>query len=181
MLKNIPGFPDYGITKDGEVWSKPHTTPHGHKRKGRWLKPRNDSGGYRLVTLRNKSKVFTGRIHRLVLETFVGPCPAGEESRHLDGNKQNNRLDNLCWGTHQENMTDKLVHGSVPCGIQHSLAKLTEQNVRMIIYMYRTGLFTMREIALQYGITAPLVNNILKRKTWKHLWSSSAALRRNQK
>lgn len=181
MLKTVYEFPDYAITENGRVWSKPRTTSHGHKRKGKWLEPRNDSGGYRLVTLRNNSKIFTGRIHRLVLETYIGPCPKGMECRHLDGNKQNNSLGNLCWGTHQENETDKLVHGIIPRGIRHSLAKLTEKDVRMIIYTYRTGLFSMREIGIQYGITATSVYNILKRRTWGHLWVASAALRRNRK
>ena len=52
-------------------------------------------------------------VHRLVLETFIGPCPVGMETRHLNGDAQDNRLENLCWGTHLENMEDCRRHGSL--------------------------------------------------------------------
>lgn len=51
------------------------------------------------------------KIHRLVLETFIGPKPRDRETRHLDGNPHNNRLDNLIYGTHLENMRDKVIQG----------------------------------------------------------------------
>lgn len=35
------------------------------------------------------------RIHELVALTFNGPCPQGFEVYHLDGDRTNNRLDNL--------------------------------------------------------------------------------------
>ena len=46
-------------------------------------------------------------VHRLVLETFVGPCPEGMECRHLNDNPADNRLSNLCWGTRTDNMFDR--------------------------------------------------------------------------
>lgn len=52
-------------------------------------------------------------IHRLVLETFVGPCPPGMEGCHFpDPSPANNRLDNLRWDTHIANMADAKAHGS---------------------------------------------------------------------
>lgn len=44
------------------------------------------------------------RIHTLVMEAFVGPRPEGMEVAHLDGCRDNNRIDNLRWCTHKENM-----------------------------------------------------------------------------
>jgi hypothetical protein len=46
-------------------------------------------------------------IHRLVLETFVGPPPDGYECDHIDRNPKNNRLENLRWVTHYDNMQNK--------------------------------------------------------------------------
>lgn len=46
------------------------------------------------------------RVHRLVWETFKGEIPDGYEIDHLDGNKENNDLDNLSCVTHKENMNN---------------------------------------------------------------------------
>jgi len=51
-----------------------------------------------------------------------------------------------------------------------SSAKLTEQDVRMIIYMWNTGLFQQKEIAKIYSVTPMQVCGILKKKSWKHIW-----------
>lgn len=47
----------------------------------------------------------------MVLRAFVGEPPAGHECRHLDGDRQNNALDNLAWGTRAENVADTIRHG----------------------------------------------------------------------
>lgn len=47
-------------------------------------------------------------VHHLVLEAFVGPRPPGMEACHFDGNAQNNRLENLRWGTSAENKADAI-------------------------------------------------------------------------
>jgi hypothetical protein len=52
------------------------------------------------------------KAHHLVLLAFVGPRPEGMETRHLDGNPRNNSLSNLAYGTHTENMQDKIRHGT---------------------------------------------------------------------
>jgi hypothetical protein len=50
-------------------------------------------------------------VHRLVMAAFVGPCPDGEQVRHLDGDATNNHLDNLAYGTQSDNELDKVRHG----------------------------------------------------------------------
>jgi hypothetical protein len=54
-------------------------------------------------------------MHRLMLETFRGPRPKGQECRHLDDNKHNWRIENLKWGTRFENGQDRVRNGK-----QHS-------------------------------------------------------------
>lgn len=46
------------------------------------------------------------KVHRLVLEHFVGPRPEGAVSRHLNDNSSDNRASNLAWGTLAENAAD---------------------------------------------------------------------------
>jgi len=173
-VKTIPGFPNYAITRDGRVWSKPRKDTINRKIEGRWLKSVMDGGfcNYYQVNLWQDGIPKVQRVHRLVLETYVGPCPEGMECRHLNGNPQDNRVENLAWGTSAENGQDIIRHGTVMRGEQQWLSKLAEQDVRMIIYMYRTGLFTQKEIASQYRISKTTVGNIIRKKTWKHLWAA---------
>lgn len=53
----------------------------------------------------------TTNVHVVMLESFVGSCPEGMESRHLDDDPSNNRLSNLCWGTRGQNMRDRVFNG----------------------------------------------------------------------
>lgn len=94
-MKKIPNFPKYSVTDDGRVWSNTS---------GKWLSPTRDAYGYLQIGLFKNGKKNTRKIHRLVLEAYVGPCPDGMECLHKNGNSSDNRLANLKWGTHAENM-----------------------------------------------------------------------------
>ena len=78
---------------------------------GRQTDRNNPNRSYLTVRLSENGKSRIFRVHRLVLEAFVGPCPNGLEARHLDGNPANNNRNNLCWGTPAENTEDKRKHG----------------------------------------------------------------------
>lgn len=71
-----------------------------------------DVHGYRIVNLKYKGRYAKVLIHRLVLEAFVGPCPESMECRHLNGNRDDNCLGDLCWGTKSENLDDQFRHGT---------------------------------------------------------------------
>lgn len=68
--------------------------------------------GYEQVKLYEDGTHRFRRVHHLVLEAFVGPRPAGMETRHLNGVRADNRLENLAWGTPTENAADKIRHGT---------------------------------------------------------------------
>jgi len=79
--------------------------------RGRLLAP---SGvRYLRVTLTKDGKPKGHHIHRLVLESFIGSCPAGMLARHFPSrNTKDNRLANLRWGTPEENQADRLFQGT---------------------------------------------------------------------
>lgn len=64
--------------------------------------------GYPHVNLQGKTRF----VHHLVLEAFVGPMPEGHEGCHRDGDRTNNHLGNLYWGTRAENVRDAIEHGT---------------------------------------------------------------------
>ena len=131
--KQIPEFSNYAVTKDGRVLSMPHIDRKGAKRKARWLKPMTDKSGYLYVVLYKKGHRYFRKIYHLVLETYVGECPKGMETRHLDGDPSNNNLCNLRWGTKKENMCDRKKHGTecMPdnSGEKNGQAKLSEKDL----------------------------------------------------
>lgn len=168
-MKEIPNFPGYFISKDGKIWSDPKK--HNHK-EGKFLKPGKINNGYLIVSLCKNRKKYNRLVHRLVLETFVGLCPKGMETRHLNGNPADNRLENLQWGTYSDNVKDAIKHGTRVdnSGEKCYRAKLTERDVRMIVYMWRTGLFKQKEIADIYSVNYSSICSIVNKRTWKFIW-----------
>ena len=119
------------------------------------------SRGYREVHLRRKGKGKTFRVHALVLTAFVSIRPEGLECRHLDGNKLNNAVSNLEWGTSKENSNDIRSYGN-------SLAKkLTEDQARLIKYNHQFQ--SLKEVAAIYDIHFSLVSLIRRNKVWAHI------------
>lgn len=150
-MQPILSFPGYKITRDGKVWSD-----KSHK----WLKTFVDGQtGYIMVNLCHSRYRYTPGIHRLLLEAFVGPCPEGMETRHLDGNRQNNDLSNLAWGTRSENRRDTTKHGKAG-------KKLTIWSVIWIKYLLSLQKFSQREIAGLFRVNPTSISDIKLGKTW---------------
>lgn len=166
MLKIIPGFPAYYATEDGRIWSQ---------KTRRFLKPCPLHDGYIRVALCKDLKVHYKRVHRLVLETFIGPCPEGMECCHENDVRADNRLKNLRWDTRENNQRDSIKHGTHRClhqnGRTNPNTKLKEKDVRMIVYMFRTGLFSQKEIAKVYNMGRSSISDIITKKHWKHIWT----------
>ena len=80
--------------------------------RGRVLRPAPDASGHLRVALcPGDGRQHTKKVHRLVLEAFVGPCPDGMECCHANGDPADNRLANLRWDTPASNTQDRIRHG----------------------------------------------------------------------
>lgn len=90
---------------------------------------------------------------------------------HLDGNKRNNRLENLAWCTNQENTAHAHLLGlcKPQYGEYNSQAKLTEKEVIEIIELLKTHSFTQQAIGKIYGVSAETIGDIKRKRRWKHL------------
>lgn len=84
---------------------------------------------YAVVSLSTKGKSYLRSVHRLVLETFVGPRPNNMEARHLDSIRCNPRLSNLEWGTTKENAEDRVAS---PLGGHQRLSACFVEAVSMV-------------------------------------------------
>lgn len=110
----IPGWEgQYKATTQGQIISYKKRVPKA-------LSPASSKAiKYLRVNLVSDNTRVTRYVHRLVLETFVGPAGPREETRHLNGDHTDNRLANLVWGTASENTQDRVRHGT------HSMARKT--------------------------------------------------------
>lgn len=113
--KPIQGFPHFEVSNLGRVrsWRKRGPWTEERADQPRILKA-TDTSGYPRVKVSNAQQTVIRRIHRLVLDAFVGPCPPGMECAHLNGIPSDNRLENLRWCTPAENYADRIRQGVVP-------------------------------------------------------------------
>lgn len=95
IFEPIPSDPNYGVSVDGWVCSF---------RKGKVLTPKKNWDGYLRVQLWHRNKCRFVSIHRLVAETYIPNPDNLPFVNHKDGNKGNNRVENLEWCTQRQNI-----------------------------------------------------------------------------
>lgn len=171
----IPGFPCYCVCRDGAVFSC-RVYGSRSRRLGPWwlLKPKMRKrvgwrGGYLYVDLfREVGKPERQYIHQLVLEVFVGPCPAGGEARHLDDDRLNNLLGNLAWGTKLDNAADARRNGRTSVGEGRHNSQFTNNQVREMRGLRVAGA-KLKDLAQRFGTSKQQVSAICRGRTWKHV------------
>lgn len=165
----VTGFEGlYEVSDLGRVRSLPRQTVKGVMG-GRVLKPSTTGPGYFFVSL-HRSNIPTARtVHRLVLEAFVGPCPAGMEACHGRGGQLDNRLANLTWGTKEKNNgPDKVRDGTIQQGEQHWYAKLTDAVVEQCRRRNAAG-ETHAELAREFGMSLGAMRRAIIGECWDHV------------
>lgn len=155
--RDVVGFEElYQVSDTGRIWSctracerATHVLPN----------------GYVNVILSKGGKAFNRKVHVLVLEAFVGPRPAGHESRHRDNVRSNNTLGNLLWGTKSENAQDKVGHGSAPLLENNPRAVLTNMQALEIYRRLQKGEAGI-DLAAEFGVSEVTVSHIACGRTW---------------
>lgn len=136
----------------------------------RILKPFKQSSGYLAIRLSVDAVKRTVYVHRAVCEAWHGPPNEDQETRHANGNKHDNRHENLSWGTRKENISDNAKNGTLPIGERHGHAKLSEVDVRAILSDKRKH----KSIASDYRVSLRLIGMIKRREIWKHVKENPA-------
>jgi hypothetical protein len=113
-FKDIDGFPGYCVGSNGSIWSRWFGRGMHSFLSWDWRPRKQMHGRYgRLrVTLSREGRHCVRYVHRLVIESFFGPCPPGREACHNNGDHTDNRLSNLRWDTHANNVLDQFRHGT---------------------------------------------------------------------
>lgn len=149
--RRISSFPDYEVSNTGLI----RKTLTGRLIAGHIIK-----NGYRQVGLYADGKNLYRLVHRLVMAEFSGAIPAGMEVNHKDGDKLNNRFDNLEYITHRENMAHALY------ALDNPGKKLTPSDAEDI-RRRRSSKERIIDIASLYQITPAMVRRISKNLAWK--------------
>lgn len=103
--KPIPNYEGYYEASSlGRIRSVPR---FGTKKNGSILKPNVKKSGYVNILLSKNNVHKTWRLHRLIAQAFI-PNPENKpQVNHKNGDKSDNRVDNLEWVTVSENMRHK--------------------------------------------------------------------------
>lgn len=134
------------------------------------LKMPIEKRGYKTITLYKDKKRIHKAVHRLIALSFLSLPTLKHEVHHLDGNKQNNKIDNLKFVTRGENMQATYDLGFQPCrkGEKHWINKLTNKEIRKIRAMNSGGILQY-EIAKKFKVCPSNISRILSRETWQHI------------
>jgi hypothetical protein len=157
-------IPDYG----GRYQISSHGRVRVWKANGWHLRKLNAATSYLSVSLARlpgERRQRTIYIHRVVALLWLGPRPDLHEVRHLDGDKRNNRIENLTYGTHGENIADDLLHG-VRKGSRNGRAKLDEEKVKAIRSLLDQGVHGA-DLARAFNVSDALITRIKYRRAWK--------------
>ena len=169
--KDIKGYDRfYQIDVDGNVYSYRMAGRRRNQRgEAKLLKQGTHPFGHKIVSLwkNNEGKCFY--VHRLVLETFIGKCPFGMQSRHIDNNPANNKLENLEWASISINQMDRVKFGTSNQGERCGTSKLTKEKVLKIRERYNTGKWTLQRLADVFRVCIATISDIIHRKTWGHV------------
>lgn len=168
IWKVIQEFPNYAVSNHGGVKRlvSPFRTPGGI------IKRRLNLSGYWEVTLKHGDKRRRRQIGRLVALAFLQPDPERDETNHKNGIRHDDRLENLEWVTHRENMIHAyhVLDGQALRGEACPHHKLTEQDVAEIRNLLSKGIPQMA-IGKLFGVSGTAVWYIKHGRNWAHLKS----------
>lgn len=155
-INPTPNHSGYFADKAGNIYSN----KRGSLKK---LAVNNDHRGYLICGIRrNDGTKRAAKVHHLVLEAFVGPKPSDlHVARHLNDDSTDNRLDNLAWGTLEENKMDK----------KHNLgkkfAKIVNKNKTCHVKKYilskilQAGICSLEELSLVSGWNVKILSGVI--------------------
>lgn len=172
------------VKEDGSIWSAARTNTVKRIRKGqeqvfqsyspeRQLSPWVSKSGYYVVSCLRDDKRPKMFVHRLIARAFVPGYSPELSVNHINGNKLDNRPENLEWLTLADNSAHAWATGLVDLrGEKHPTHKLTQKQVIHIRKALRLGV-PANSLAIIAGVNATTVHYIAQGKRWKHLEDDS--------
>jgi len=127
--------------------------------------------GYLYANLRmHNCKPRSIKIHRLVALLFLPNNEEKPQINHINGIKTDNRVENLEWVTHSENAlhSHRILKNRGGYGLNHGKVKLTLEDVKMIVDLYRQGMSATQIHKHINKVGKTSIRAILERRSWRH-------------
>jgi HNH endonuclease/NUMOD4 motif-containing protein len=127
---------------------------------------RNPKTGQLYVRFRAAGGASKSRyVSRLLLSAFLRSPKPREEAAHLNGNNNDNRIENLVWASHAENHSHRRFHGTSLAGESNPSAKLSLSQISRI----RASSMSYSSLMGIYNISRSQISKIKTNKLWRDL------------
>ena len=164
VWRDIKGYEGrYQVSSEGRVKTVERFKSDGrHQREGIRISE-IDQKGYEFVLLFDGIGYHRFSVHVLVAKAFIPNIYNKPQVNHIDGNKLNNKVDNLEWCTASENQLHALRMGLARPrrGESHSSAKLSDADVIQIRDLRKRG-YKLRELAERFGVCETHISRIVR-------------------
>lgn len=154
MWKEIPNFPGYEVSPEGEVRSWLREDIH-------YMTPQLCNRGYHQLNLMKNGKRYRRTVHGMVAAAYLGGWKP-KVVNHKNGNKLDNRVDNLEWVTSAENSKHAFDTGLQKSGQDHHHSTVSDSTIDSIRKL--KGLHRQNVIAKMLGVSTALVSLVLSGK-----------------
>ena len=128
--------------------------------------------GYYRVTLSKNNKRIDKLVHRLVAETFIPNPNRKPQVNHKDGDKLNNRVDNLEWNTCLENVQHSIYTGlRNDKGCNSKRARFKESDIRWIRQHYKPNdsKYGCTALSKKFKVGKATISDIINHKIYKNI------------
>ena len=162
IFKDVKGYEGfYKVSNFGRVRSTSY--------KGvRILKPAKTKSGYLNVIFCVKQNKVHKLVHRLVAEAFLDNKENLEQVNHINGNKEDNFVDNLEWCTTKYNNQHAYNNNLLNRYEDRPEAKLTREKVLQIPELIKQGA-TTDDLKNLFNVSRRCIDNIFEGKNWAGL------------
>lgn len=165
VWKDVVGYEGlYQVSNFGNVKSLGNE----FSRKERLLKPSLQTKGYVNIVLQKNGKRKKILVHRLVAEYFIPNLDKKLQVNHINGIKTDNRVQNLEWVTHRENLDHAIKNNLTLKGKENRNSKLKDVDVIKIHSLLQKGV-TTKELSESYNVSYSTIDGIRTNRYWKHL------------
>ena len=175
MLKTkINNFSNYIIFSDGSVFSC---------KRNKMMKLTLDNNiKYFRISLRDDSgNIASYLVHRLVAEAFIPNPDNKPEVNHKDGNKLNNRVDNLEWVTRKENMLHAHSLGLRDNNGEGNPRDVLSEDEVLAIYNDLLDGARVCDLADRYNVARPTISDIKAKRNWYYLLADLPSIKHKKK